>query len=216
MRRAIPLVSLALTAAVLSAPSATASGSERRAVEPAAQAPALAGGIIVKTRADARPAVLRDAVADRVGGAVRTDALVGDITAVRTGQMSLADADELAAQVAERPDVVWAQADALDAGRRAAGRRCPPSPSTTSSTAASTTCGTAGTPPTHEVAPIAPSAWPAGGYGVKAPALWAATRGAPSLVVAVLDTGVRPHPDLAPQLVAGYDMIADVPDRPRR
>ena len=56
---------------------------------------------------------LRGAVADLVDGPVRTDVVLGDITAVRTELMSLADAQALAAQVAKRPDVVWAQADAL-------------------------------------------------------------------------------------------------------
>jgi serine protease len=39
---------------------------------------------------------------------------------------------------------------------------------------------------------------------------WDTTMGSASVIVAVLDTGVRPnHPDLAGKLVAGYDMIAD-------
>jgi len=41
---------------------------------------------------------------------------------------------------------------------------------------------------------------------------WALTTGSSNIVVAVLDTGVRPeHPDLANRLVAGYDMVTDRP-----
>ena len=156
-----------------------------------------------------RPAGLRGAVADLVDGAVRTDVVLGDITAVRTELMSLADAQALAAQVAQRPDVVWAQADAL---MRADERVdvAPPVAVNDLLYGSLYNLWDSRDATDAEVAPKAPSAWPSGGYGVKAPALWAATRGAPSLVVAVLDTGVRPHPDLAPQLVAGYDMISDV------
>jgi serine protease len=39
---------------------------------------------------------------------------------------------------------------------------------------------------------------------------WDTTTGSAAVVVAVLDTGVRPnHPDLAGKLVGGYDMVAD-------
>lgn len=47
-----------------------------------------------------------------------------------------------------------------------------------------------------------------GNGGMKANTAWDTTNGA-GVVVAVLDTGVRPHADLAANLVSGYDMIAD-------
>ncbi|WP_286927723.1 MULTISPECIES: S8 family serine peptidase [Aeromicrobium] len=48
-----------------------------------------------------------------------------------------------------------------------------------------------------------------GGYTTKAPALWRATQGSGSVVVAVIDTGITSHPDLVGQTVAGYDFVDD-------
>jgi serine protease len=48
---------------------------------------------------------------------------------------------------------------------------------------------------------------PAEGIGIDA--AWAVTTGSPSVVVAVIDTGVLPHPDLAARLTPGYDMISN-------
>jgi serine protease len=45
--------------------------------------------------------------------------------------------------------------------------------------------------------------------GIRAPAAWALSTGA-GVVVAVLDTGIRPHADLSGQTVAGYDMISTI------
>ena len=45
--------------------------------------------------------------------------------------------------------------------------------------------------------------------GINLPAAWDITQGA-SAVVAVLDTGIRPHIDLAANLLPGYDMISDL------
>jgi serine protease len=44
--------------------------------------------------------------------------------------------------------------------------------------------------------------------GINAPNAWDHTRGA-GAVVAVLDTGYRPHPDLVANVLPGYDFIAD-------
>lgn len=48
--------------------------------------------------------------------------------------------------------------------------------------------------------------WSDAAGGVRAPAAWDVSSGS-GIVVAVLDTGVRPHADLAANLVAGYDFI---------
>ena len=47
--------------------------------------------------------------------------------------------------------------------------------------------------------------------GINAPAAWDITTGSTSVVVAVIDTGIRPHVDLAGRTVPGYDFIADIP-----
>lgn len=45
---------------------------------------------------------------------------------------------------------------------------------------------------------------------INAEAAWDTTKGSPAIVVAVLDTGVRPdHPDLVGKLVPGYDFVSE-------
>lgn len=43
--------------------------------------------------------------------------------------------------------------------------------------------------------------------GVNLPRAWDRTRGSNALVIAVVDTGYLPHPDLAPRLIQGFDFI---------
>jgi serine protease len=47
--------------------------------------------------------------------------------------------------------------------------------------------------------------------GINAPAAWDITTGSASIRVAVIDTGITDHPDLAGRWVGGYDFIGDVP-----
>ncbi len=46
--------------------------------------------------------------------------------------------------------------------------------------------------------------------GINLPAAWDFTTGAANIVVAVLDTGYRPHADLTGNLLPGYDFITDI------
>lgn len=45
--------------------------------------------------------------------------------------------------------------------------------------------------------------------GVNAAAAWDVQLGAPSMVVAVIDTGILPHPDLDGRVLPGYDFVSD-------
>lgn len=98
--------------------------------------------------------------------------------------VSQAEADQIAAIIASDPDVVYAVPD-----RRVRAMATPNDP-------------------------LYSAQWhyhaPAGGsIGANLPGGWDLTTGDPSLVVAVIDTGILPHADLAGRTVAGYDMIFD-------
>ncbi|HDR9174966.1 TPA: S8 family peptidase [Burkholderia vietnamiensis] len=45
--------------------------------------------------------------------------------------------------------------------------------------------------------------------GINTPPAWTRTKGAPTVVTAVLDTGYRPHPDLVANLLPGYNFISN-------
>ena len=49
-----------------------------------------------------------------------------------------------------------------------------------------------------------------GNYGINAPAAWDITTGAASVIVAVLDTGITAHIDLAGRTVPGYDFVTSI------
>ncbi len=75
------------------------------------------------------------------------------------------------------------------------------------------------TPPTND--PLYPQAWALDNTGqsggvpdvdVDAPEAWARTQGNPSVIIAIIDTGVEStHPDLAPSMLPGSDFTTDGP-----
>ena len=46
-------------------------------------------------------------------------------------------------------------------------------------------------------------------YGINLPQAWDISTGNPNIVVAVIDTGHRPHVDLASRIIGGYDFISN-------
>lgn len=44
--------------------------------------------------------------------------------------------------------------------------------------------------------------------GINAPAAWAITKGSPTVVMAVLDTGIRPHSEFGTRILPGFDFIS--------
>lgn len=111
---------------------------------------------------------------------LRTMAIGAQVVALPS-PVPLADAAALAARLAAHPDVAWAEPD------RRAYPRLTPNDGLLSSQGYLQNTAT----------------------GVSAMAAWDTTTGAPTTVVAVLDTGYRPHLELAGRVLPGYDMISD-------
>ncbi|NRQ49731.1 S8 family serine peptidase [Aeromicrobium stalagmiti] len=162
----------------------------------APEADGIARGLIVKTTTSDPSEALLDAADDALGSQAE---IVGDATISGTTSSVAFDepvSADLAADVAEtverRSDVVWAVPDTM--------RQISANPPVTTNDS------------------LFAEQWalwdrsvskPAGGFSLKAPALWPVTTGSPEVRVAVLDTGVRTsHPELSGRLVPGYDMIA--------
>jgi serine protease len=95
--------------------------------------------------------------------------------------LDLADAERLAADVAAQPGVLYAMPDRLAHALRVANDEF------------ATGLGYLRNGPTS----------------IHANAAWDVTRGSPRVTVAVVDTGIRPHADLAGRILPGYDFIFD-------
>lgn len=162
----------------------------------AASSPAedVAVGLIVMTTTATPSDSLLEATGDALGReaeVVDDDKLLPKVSTMEfDGEVPDAVATEVAKQIEKRADVLWAVPDRL---RRA--QAAPPINKNDTHFARQTNLWdkAAGSP--------------AGGYGVKAPSVWRVSEGE-GTVVAVLDTGVIPHPDLAGNLVPGYDMVS--------
>ena len=64
------------------------------------------------------------------------------------------------------------------------------------------------TPITEAIDPMKDLQWYLDGeYGINVTKAWKITKGSPSVVVAVIDTGITAHPDLDANIVPGYDFI---------
>jgi serine protease len=103
--------------------------------------------------------------------------------------VSASAAQGIATALEARPDVLWAEPDLR--------------------------VQIAATPdiPNDPLFPQMSDMWAGGGasdYSIKAPLAWGVQKGAPDVVVAVIDTGIALHPDLNANVVAGYDFISDV------
>lgn len=157
--------------------------------------PDLAVGLIVKTTTSKLSASLLDVADDALGSDAdveHADPLTTKISTIDFDEAVPTDvAAEAAAEVEKRSDVVWAVPNGI---RKA--------------TAA---------PPIKPNDPffglqqnLWDSTYASAAYSIKAPSAWQATTGSPSVIVAVLDTGIlKNHPDIEGQLVDGYDMVSD-------
>lgn len=154
----------------------------KRAGDAGAAAPR---ALLVKWRTGAAPratADVRAIVALKAGGGASTRRLSGGVERLALPRALAADeARALVAQLEAHPDVLHAEID-----RRATVQATPGDPMFAGQWSLAASPG-----------------------GVDAPAAWEVTTGSAEVPIAVLDTGVLPHPDLAGRIVAGYDFVSD-------
>ncbi|MFO6451742.1 MULTISPECIES: S8 family serine peptidase [unclassified Aeromicrobium] len=199
MRRTLALTALPvlLVASALVSTGASAQQPDPvAAADPAARpTPQIARGLIVKasTATTARRSSLARSAESELPGAD-----IGSTRAAPAGlsvlelerPVAVEDLEPAIAELSARPDVEWVVPDTL--------RTVSSAPPVAVNDPGFLTQG---------------NLWDAtrddGGYTTKAPSLWRSTRGSGSVVVAVVDTGITDHPDLAGQTVAGYDFVDD-------
>ncbi|MDO9377932.1 MAG: S8 family serine peptidase [Nocardioidaceae bacterium] len=193
-RRALGRVLVVLVAVATSAGALPATGAS---ADPTADAAPAGGPPVVGLIVTPTDAGLPDEVVDRT-----EDLLDADVTrATPTGDDSYAlrldqpvdaaEAADASARLTGRDDVAAVEPDYLV-------RTAAPSPVTTDDPAFS-----------RQVWLWDAAAGRPGGWSTRAPAFWQDRgRGVASVVVAVIDTGITAHPDLAGQTVPGFDMIS--------
>ncbi len=134
------------------------------------------------------------ALGTRRGMALRSGAAVGERVQVMHGPAGMSS-QALADQLLRDADVAWAEPD-----RRVRRALVPNDPLFAAGGAQGPAAGQ-----WYLRAPAGPIV-----SSINAVTAWDTTTGSASVIVAVLDSGVRPdHPDLAGKLVAGYDFVSD-------
>ena len=187
---------LALAGSTLAAAAQPAAAEETATTRPSVdRGPDIARGLIVRTTTGSPSTAVLAATDAALGAQAQVagdDRLVPQISTVDFDTVVDGDvAEDIAAQVEERGDVVWAIPNRL----RRVDARVPVSTND---------------PLFSQQRNLwDPRPGPRGGYSIQAPALWRATKGSPTTIVAVIDTGVVAHPDLAGKTVPGYDFVSN-------
>ena len=137
----------------------------------------------MKDRTSSASSVMGSKVAAKSGVAVSTARTLGDGTQIveLTRPMNANAAAEIVRRLRDDPDVAHVEVD-----RRAKAQAQPSDPMYATQWNLSDPVG-----------------------GISAPQAWDVTIGDANAPIAVLDTGILPHPDLAGRVVGGYDFVAD-------